>query len=1358
MAVPGNSQKTEPNWTALRGLLATCRPSALLARVGENSDLAGVDETVILRARALLELERYRDAEQALASKLDKFQGSIQDEALCLWAEIALRLGRVDSAVQTALHVSQESQQAEWQAVGLSLVAVGFARKLCWTSAELALQQALEIAPTDSRLLAAQARVRLDGDQRITARTIYERLRLQPDLWGKIVGAWGVSYVSYLMGEFDQAWDIGMSGLDLSPEAILPVYVLAQISLARNDLTQAEWMLELLQQRSPYADGLSILKGDVDLLRQRLLNRSQDGKRLVAFPTLVQRREYCGPSTVELVLRYWETSPKINNDQIADWVKIPQSGSPIYKIREFFQLLGYETIRTLLPSAKLKSLIDLGIPAIIQEAYSNTSHVAVVIGYDNGTRQFEIQDPMTHTVQAIGEQELQRLRKVYLESGLVAYPRRRGLRDKLAALDIFDHPALVWTDQAVMEMDQGRFIPAIDLLQRAVQRTSTHPFSWILLLYALLEIWRNSIYQEYPGAGDGILTVLDEATGKVLQIRKLFYSYLNQAKAVFPHEGFIYQLAGQAKLLEGNFTRALAFLKRAAVMDDQNPRIHAALAECYFLLRNPSKSLDASNRCLEIDPANPAGNAWMARSRVVLGKEQALYFARAAVELSSDWWLTHLALAEAWIECGNYEFALHELELARDLSPNESDVESQFAYLAYLRGEGQQFLGILHDLQQKGNHFPPVVQYRIGKNLCQLAFDQQEFSKAVQHAQSLAQSFPQDPWAMQFLAAVTCEYYLDVESSLDEEHLGSVRALYEQAIRVNQGHPEVVASYLNYLTVFRGVQLSLEVLADLAEEYPDENNPYRFIQGGLLAQAGSTALAAEVMLQTLHQPSVIQQRAELDQAMKIIVEGLGPEEAVYAVLNRSKSRNNFQGVPVQECERSLGLILASDTESRDLARDILGKVIQRDPQDAEVLLRLGDVSASDVDREAHYRQAVFLKPQWILAREILAKFLLEKGRFDEALELTVGYEQASRVIHFVIARVLFAKGLFENSAQVLYEVLENQNEPGEEVLLALWQAETQSGQFSTAYSVAQKGLHIFKKDPLWFFRAALSLVELGRFDQAESAYRKAVFLGLPVSERLRYQYHVSFHQQDYARAFDDLNQMESEVSSTEQDPKLTWIEKEMLKLVSLMGDGEMISQILQSKNLDAYGWGNAAAAVLQGGLSELAVELARKSLTLDGSNLTGMSALGQAWYEIGNYPESFAVFQQMRSIHANHHKAYEFLALQAALKESFTEAYELADRSVNLGAACSLTWAVRGLVSFLLQRAEDASSDLYIARNRMDFIERSRRCVYWAVLAYLQQKTKDAQNWWRQAQNGGGDRVLISLIAPYFSEIDRYSV
>src|SRR6185369_3225652 len=104
---------------------------------------------------------------------------------------------------------------------------------------------------------------------------------------------------------------------------------------------------------------------------------------LVAFPTTIQRRDHCGPSTIELVLRYWKGGLDLSNDQIAQMVKFPHSGTPVYKMREFFHLVGFDTLRCQIALDQLKQLIDAGYPLIVEEEFSNSSHVSVVIGYDD---------------------------------------------------------------------------------------------------------------------------------------------------------------------------------------------------------------------------------------------------------------------------------------------------------------------------------------------------------------------------------------------------------------------------------------------------------------------------------------------------------------------------------------------------------------------------------------------------------------------------------------------------------------------------------------------------------------------------------------------------------------------------------------------------------------------------------------------------------------------------------------------------------------------------------------------------------------------------------------------------------------
>jgi hypothetical protein len=166
-----------------------------------------------------------------------------------------------------------------------------------------------------------------------------------------------------------------------------------------------------------------------------------------------------------LVLRYWKGGHGLTNDQIADSVKLPGGGSPIYRIREFFHLVGFDTVRCVASVEHLKRLVDAGYPIIVQQKFSDTAHVVVVIGYDDAEGIVELQDPMTHTITSISMEELNSIRRVFWDSAIVAFPRGLGYDKDLFRMGIHNDPALVWADQAVLAMDENRLQVAAALGQ-----------------------------------------------------------------------------------------------------------------------------------------------------------------------------------------------------------------------------------------------------------------------------------------------------------------------------------------------------------------------------------------------------------------------------------------------------------------------------------------------------------------------------------------------------------------------------------------------------------------------------------------------------------------------------------------------------------------------------------------------------------------------------------------------------------------------------------------------------------------------------------------------------------------------------
>lgn len=129
--------------------------------------------------------------------------------------------------------------------------------------------------------------------------------------------------------------------------------------------------------------------------RAELLARAPAGapRRALPFPTTQQKYEFCGPAVLELCLR--ALGIELTQDEIAADVK-RERGTPMFEIVRFLRDRELAARRVVATADKVRAAIDLGLPLIIQEEYSTTSHVAVIMGYDAALEVFLVRDPMTH--------------------------------------------------------------------------------------------------------------------------------------------------------------------------------------------------------------------------------------------------------------------------------------------------------------------------------------------------------------------------------------------------------------------------------------------------------------------------------------------------------------------------------------------------------------------------------------------------------------------------------------------------------------------------------------------------------------------------------------------------------------------------------------------------------------------------------------------------------------------------------------------------------------------------------------------------------------------------------------------------
>tara|TARA_R110002096_G_scaffold299503_3_gene494063 strand:+ start:24994 stop:28779 length:3786 start_codon:yes stop_codon:yes gene_type:complete len=213
----------------------------------------------------------------------------------------------------------------------------------------------------------------------------------------------------------------------------------------------AEEQLRILADGDPEASIVRYAKKRLEYLETATSSASEGAAQhaWLTFPTVHQKRNYCGPAVLELCLR--SLGIELGQDEIAGVVK-RENGTPMFEIVAFLEEREIEARRVVANLDRLRAAIDLGLPVIIQEEYSTTCHVAVVTGYDNRLGLFVCQDPMTHRAQHKSYEWVQNSGQLFGNGVVVVVGRRSELSEELAAkleaAELVAHPAFAILDEA----------------------------------------------------------------------------------------------------------------------------------------------------------------------------------------------------------------------------------------------------------------------------------------------------------------------------------------------------------------------------------------------------------------------------------------------------------------------------------------------------------------------------------------------------------------------------------------------------------------------------------------------------------------------------------------------------------------------------------------------------------------------------------------------------------------------------------------------------------------------------------------------------------------------------------------------
>ena len=1337
---------------SLRSLLDQQRPATVLNLLGDVVP----PELAVYKGEALIALDRDKEAHDYLDPIVPQLRDDDFARAERLWAEILLRQGWMDGAILSAEGASRAAQSPDLRAEAVAWSAVGYARKKCWNPAEAALREAQQIAPGNPLVLLATARVKLEMDQRLEARAVYDQMAQLDSVWARSNGEWGRAHVAFLLGAFDEARAHAEAALKFSDEMVGPLFVLGQVAMATDDAPGFQRAIAEMERRSPQAAVLKWWKEEWGHLQKRLAaGPSARRKRLHAFPTTLQQRDHCGPCAIELVLRYWQGGLDLTNEQIAQVVKFPGGGSPTYKMREFFHLVGFDTVRCLAPVDKLKALIDAGYPAIVQEEYSDSSHVAVAIGYDDGLGTIELQDPMTHRITALPVGELNRLRQTYLDSAIVAFPRGRGHDTALARMGLFDEAAVVWTDQAGLALDENRPLAAAELMGRATAKLPAHRLSWIIGLHAESDLWAAARhasqipFKGIPATPTPLAAKLISNTGQdSATARERYYSVLARAKELHPDTEFVYQFEGQGALVDGDVPRALAAFQRATEIDADDGRNFASLAECYYALRDLDKATQAAWDALNRYPSLAAANAWVSRCLTYRRQRNALHYARAAVDLAPNWWLPHQALAEALIAAEDYAAARRDLDAALALRPDQPEARVWRGILTSYEGNTVAAAIELETALAAPQSLNTITAYDARRELCRILFGSSLYDDAVEQIKLLLVLTPDDPWAIQFLAAARSQSLIRGGRAGDPAAIEEVQRLYDRGLAANKGTTWIVRDYLDALWALAGPELTLETAARLRSAYPD-NGSLIFVHAQGLTRAGQPEPAARAMVEAFSRAGGMQNADELYDAVYAIVEGLGLEAGERAVLEAPAPEG---GAPMAERQRALGLILALYPKERgDRARELLGAALAANPDDSYATLRLGDVTQTDTDREALYRRALLLAPRWAYARAHLAEFLLGAGRAAEGLEFTEGHENDSFDVRVAHGRARLDTGHCDEAIPVFEQALSWSSQPTSSLYYWKWAAQEACGLHAAALATAQQAMPLFPNNLLWHVRQAISLRHLGRLDEAEQAIAQGKAKGLGEEHILEAEYETAWARKDWSAALSAVEKLIRVTGEKAGDEQLGYWENKRLRLLLALKRGAEARKFVFGEKLNADGWGKAAWTAMMAHEWSLCAEFAERTLALDAQNFRGLFMRAEALSGLDREAEAVAAYHQLREAHPNEHNAYEKLGLLVALDGKTDEALALAERAVALGPFCPFSWATRGYAHFARGQRAEALADLQTAWGRADTERRRQSNEYWWLLAALQGQTELAEDRKRKAMeeatNSTGRRQIAQIEA-----------
>ncbi|HJZ86642.1 MAG TPA: C39 family peptidase [Polyangia bacterium] len=992
-------------------------------------------ELLLARTSALTALEQFRAAYDIACGLLDRSQlGAAERVEAQLWKARILRKASplCDHALETALAAAAAGEQLGGAAPALAgeahLEAASLlGRKRCRKLAERELAAAANALPGDPRVAVFAGYLLIDFDERAAARAQFESaLALVPRgrRWGRL----GLAHVATLAGDFALADQHLAELAPLASGDLWARWLRVRLRMAEHRFSDVVAALEDLLAASPHADAarrhaydracalyragrlaeaqqafaeLAAAADDRDLYARwarrttRLLEQPQASARprrhLQAFPSVAQLRNHCGPASCELYLRFLGVSA--DQIEIAREIKFPEGGTPVYRVRRYLEKAGFLTRRIEADRARIKKLIDAGVPVLMEEDYSDSRHVAIAVGYDDAREILEVQDPMTHEVRETFYEDLPRIRDLSNDGALVAVHKDDAAR--LAALDAAGaaecrYMALV--DQAWAAYHDQRPADGDQLVAESLAIRRDYELSW---------------FYQFRRARE--LANAEPSTER----KQALYGILDQVTTLWPDDEWPQQFVGEILYFDGRYDEAKAAFERARDRDDPDPYNWSMIADCLLSLGRYDDAYDALAKALERDPAHVRANenlAWVAnwRGNVAL----AWLLNDCARELNPKNPFNYTVQGALLARRADWVGAVQAYEQALALDPERRDAAVERAKMLARLGRIDDAAGALAGRIEKS---PDDVGLRI--ELADLLYANGRPAAAAEVCQAM---LARD-------ANVAAGYAILGAALAQQGQLEQGLATLGEALARRPIYGWVYAQKGKYLRQAGRHGEALEAFA--AAVGMSRGDPgFEYELGDTLVAAGHGREGVGYMRGAAQRTSLGE--GALTRIGALLVEHESGQAAHDFFLDLAKSRPDDLGVARAHAHTLLEVLWVPG-----IAKPILQKIAARTPDDPYAKAFRGSelfdrTLATEAEGERLLREAIAAGPGLEYPRRMLADRLNDRGQFGPALAVLSDCGSAAATVHERVRALLGQSDLAAAEALIVKFEKEHQDGAG----------------------------------------------------------------------------------------------------------------------------------------------------------------------------------------------------------------------------------------------------------------------------------------------------------------------------------------